>query len=127
MGERAMLSSIGNQPNVEIAKIVKGLLKEDADHDRRENRSVHRENMLRAVSIDVRQPKKLALQGFSRNISGAGMGLITNEQIPENSIAILSSEPLKDRPYKIMSECRWCKPYGKNWFVSGWLFRTVTR
>lgn len=122
-----LTSAQQQQQNSEVQEIVKSLLKEDLDHDRYENRSVHRENLVRSVTIDTRQPTKMTLHSVSRNISGEGIGLITNEQIPDKCIAILSIEPLKKRTTKILAECRWCKPYGKNWFVSGWLFRTIIR
>ena len=120
-----MLRSIGNSPSPEIESIVKGLLKEDSDYDRHESRSAHRESLVRAVTIEVRRPKEIVLSAFSRNISGSGIGLITDEKIADSSTAVLTIEPLKDRPSKILAECRWCKPYGKNWFISGWLFMMV--
>lgn len=120
-----MLRSIGKSPTPEIEAIVRDLLKEDSDYDRNENRSAHRESLVRAVTVQMRRPIESELHAFSRNISGAGIGLITNDQIPDGATAILTIEPLKERPSQILAECRWCKPYGKNWFISGWLFMMV--
>ena len=117
-----MLRSIGTAPTPEVERIVSDLLKEDADYDRHENRSAHREHLVRAVTVAIRRPEELVVLGFTRNISMTGLGLITNEAIARSAVAVLEIEPLNDRSVKILSECRWCKPYGRNWFISGWQF-----
>ena len=102
-------------------KVVEGLLREDSLYDREENRSAHREHLVRGVLVEIRDPAK-ELYAFSRNVSVSGIGLITEESIPERRTAMLTIERLDGTSVKVLAESRWCKSYGKNWFISGWQF-----
>ena len=101
--------------------MVQGLLREDLEFERTENRSAHRESLVRFVSID-RGGDQGAIDAFSRNISNAGVGVISSDPIPERSTATLTIERLDGTIVKVFAECRWCKPYGKKWQLSGWQF-----
>ena len=105
----------------DIDEMVEGLLREDSAYDRQENRSAHREHLVRGVRIEMRDPRK-ELFAFSRNVSVTGVGLITEETVPERCTAALTIERLDGTQCKVLAESRWCKPYGKNWFISGWQF-----
>ena len=122
----SMLKSVGRAPSSEIESIVQDLLREDSDYDRHENRSAHREHLVRSVVIDVRRPDPIQVTGFSRNISGSGIGLITQLEILPGSVAVLTIEPLRGMTHRILSECKWCKKYGSRWFISGWQFMAAT-
>ena len=122
-----MLRTAQRAPSAEVQSIVEALLHEDSQYDRHENRSTHREHLVRAVAIEVRRPEPAEFTAFSRNISVAGVGLITDQEIVDNSVAVLAIEALDGRVQRIMAECRWCKTYGKNWFISGWQFMAALR
>ena len=138
-----MLRSSGPPPKPDIKRAIDDLLKEDARYDRSENRSAHRENLVRHVGIKLRKNEQSTLgekkedphgedepaySGFSRNISATGIGLISKVQIQEKSVGVLSIDRLgSSEPLTILSECRWCRPYGKNWFLSGWQFINLKR
>lgn len=139
-----MLRSSGPPPKPDIQRVIDEILKEDARYNQSENRSAHRENLVRHVSIELRQTEQTSASkvgdsqaddkadstsGFSRNVSATGIGLITKFQIDDKSVAVLSIERLgpNSKPATILSECRWCRPYGNNWFLSGWQFISLKR
>lgn len=119
-----MLRMAGPSISPQIDALVESLLREDADYDRIEQRSAHREHLVRCVEISLRDPEK-NLWGFSRNISLTGIGLITQEEIPSGSNALLSIERLDGVCDKILASSRWSQPYGRAWHMSGWQFITV--
>lgn len=121
-----MLRLSGTAPNMDVECAVREMLEEDAFYDRCENRSSHRENLVRPVQLQVRGSSHV-LTAFSRNVSAAGIGLITDTNLPERSIATLSIESLKNGPVKFLAECRWSRPFGPNWRISGWQFINLHR
>ncbi len=138
-----MLRSSGPPAKPDIKRVIDEILKEDAKYDQSENRSAHRENLVRFVGIEFRQAENSqsssdnedsedeteSPSGFSRNVSATGIGLITEFEINDKSVAVLSIERLgtDSKPITILSECRWCRPYGNNWFLSGWQFLSLKR
>lgn len=122
-----MLRSSGPAPKPDIQRAIEAILKEDATFDRTENRSAHRESLVRAISLEIRDPEE-TVSGFSRNISATGVGVIHDQEIREKATAVLTIERLGDtKPTILLSECRWCRPYGKKWFLSGWQFISLKR
>ena len=116
-----MLRTTSQSVSSDIDNAVQGLLREDLDYDRAENRTSHRDSLVRMVLIDRGSAHK-PVEAFSRNISNAGIGVITTEMLPERCTATLQIERLDGTMVKILAECRWCKSYGKKWFISGWQF-----
>jgi len=112
--------------NPEIERMVKDLLAADASFDRHEARSVHRDQLVRHLRLEFSETGQ-RLEAFSRNISTAGIGVITSQAIPSGVIAVMEIVRLKGASAKIIAECRWCKSYGENWFISGWQFRSIKR
>ncbi|NNE00275.1 MAG: PilZ domain-containing protein [Pirellulaceae bacterium] len=119
-----MLQTYGNA-NSEIEGFVREMLRADARYDSVENRSAHREHLLRSVTLKFRSPSERTVEGFSRNISATGIGLITPEAIADQSTAILTIERLRDHDVSILSECRWCRDFGKSFYISGWQFMVL--
>jgi hypothetical protein len=119
-----MMRTSGPTVSADLNHMVQGLLREDLDYNRTENRSAHREHLVRSVSIkslDMEEP----VTGFSRNISNSGIGIITGSKVHERTTATLTIECLDGREVKVLAECRWCKRYGKNWQISGWQFLSL--
>jgi hypothetical protein len=121
-----MLRTSGPPAIPEIQRAVDGLLSEDSNFDRLENRSAHRDNLVRPVNIEFRD-SNATISAFSRNVSATGIGVITNQPIDDKSAAVLQITRLHDSEVSILAECRWCKPYGKNWYISGWQFISLKR
>ena len=129
-----MLRTNGPPAKPEIKRVIDDILKEDKRYDQSENRSAHRENLVRHVLIELRQTgpsdgKTKPRSGFSRNVSATGIGLITNFKVEDKSVAVLAIDRLgaNAKPPAILSECRWCRPYGEKWFLSGWQFLNLKR
>ncbi len=116
-----MLRNSGPPAKPDIRKAIEKLLTADTNFDRYENRSVHRESFVRAVEIELRDTKKI-VHAFSRNISAAGIGVITHEKLDTEAMAVLYIASLDDEETQILAQCRWCKPFGAKWFLSGWQF-----
>lgn len=121
-----MLRLSGTAPNMDVENAIRDLLDEDAFYDRTENRSSHREHLVRPVALQIRGSQE-KIVAFSRNVSAAGIGLITDVEIPERSTAVLTVESLQNGPVKLLAQCRWCRPYGKTWRISGWQFINLHR
>ena len=121
-----MLRSEAGRSNPDIERAIKDLLAEDANFDRNENRSAHREHLVRHLRVEIRELEQV-IDAVSRNISVAGIGIITDQDIASGTIAVLGIERLKGPTTKIIAECRWSRNYGENWFISGWKFQNLKR
>ena len=136
-----MLRSSGPPAKPDIKRVIDEILKEDAKYDQTENRSAHRENLVRHVGIEMRQSEQStpaegdsngdqaeSMFGFSRNVSATGIGLITKFVVADKSVAVLSIDRLGNaKTATILSECRWCRPCGDNCYLSGWQFLNLKR
>lgn len=121
-----MLRSSMVRSNPDIERAVKELLAADANFDRNENRTVHREHLVRHLRLELRETKQ-SIDAFSRNISAVGIGIITDRETDVGAIAEMEIERLKGPAVKIIAKCRWCRSYGENWFISGWQFQSLKR
>ena len=104
----------------ELERFVKEIVKEDAKYVLTEMRSRHRENLVVPVTMIFKDGKRQ--HGFTRNISPVGVCLIGKEPLAENQIVELEIYRLNGEPTTISAEVRWCKPFGENYFMSGWKF-----
>ncbi|MCC9603571.1 PilZ domain-containing protein [Stieleria sp. JC731] len=120
-----MLRLSGSAPNQDVENAVRDMLDEDAIYDN-ENRNAYREHLVRPVTLAVRGERE-SLSAFSRNVSASGIGLVTDTVVHEGATAVLTVESLKNGPLKLLAQCRWCRPFGKNWMISGWQFINVHR
>ena len=116
-----MLRTISPSVSSDIDDAVQGLLREDFDYNRTEHRTAHRDSLVRCVLIE-RGSNQQAIEAFSRDISNAGIGVVTTEPLPERLTATITIERLDGTTLRILADCRWCKRYGKKWFLSGWQF-----
>ena len=121
-----MLKASHGPAKPDIKRVVNDLLVEDSNFDRAENRSAHREHPVRSVTIELRNTGE-SIPAFSRNISATGIGLITANPLKIDQTGILTLERLHGRDLQFLAECRWCKAYGENWYISGWQFIKINR
>ena len=122
-----MLRTSGPPAHPDIQRAVDDLLREDSNFDRTENRSAHRQHLVRPVEVVIRDSDE-SISAFSRNVSASGIGVITHQPIDDGAVAVLTIARLAPgHDITILAECRWCKPYGKNWFISGWQFINLKR
>lgn len=112
-------SMLGPVPH-DIDLAIKELLREDARYTLTEMRSRYRENLVVPVKLFYRtgEPE----MGFSKNISEAGICVITQQPVKENEVIDLEIYRLYGSPIRITSDARWCRPFGQSYFMSGWKF-----
>lgn len=106
--------------NSMIGTLVARLKKEDetSEHERR---TVHRTPLVRPVTMRI-TGKDEDFLGFSKNISPLGIGLILDSEVAAGTTARLTIHSLVNKPVHIQSELRWCHPFCKDWYLTGWKF-----
>jgi len=118
---------VGNQLFIspEIDRLIKDIIRDDARYST-ELRSVHRERLVCPVTVKLDDSEE-EIHAFSRNISSAGICLISQKPVDQRASATLEIYRLKDTASEIIAECRWCKPFGEHYFMSGWQFTRLPR
>jgi len=112
--------------NPQVERLIQELLSEDARYDR-ELRSAHRENLVFPVSICPSEEGQ-TINGFSRNVSVSGICVLCDTEIATGERVTLEIYRLhRPEPSRVLAECRWCKPFGDEFFASGWLFLGLAR
>lgn len=101
---------------------IQRLIKEVQASQLRERRAVDRKPFVRPVQITTEKSPDEPEQGFSRDISLHGIGVIGKTEWRDSSIATLVIHSLDGRNVTVKAEVRWCKPYGNGWYLTGWSF-----
>ena len=117
-------SKVGVSP--EIDRRVTELLDEEKQFNRTERRAVGRESLVRPASVELR-PENTEIPGFTKDISPAGVGLLTEGEVKEGQRGKIVINKMRGVPVKIIAEARWCRPFGNGWYLSGWKFIQVSR
>ena len=112
--------------NPDIEQVVNELLIADTHFDRHENRSVHREPLVRNLCLKPRNTGQ-SINAVSRHISVMGIEIITDRTIAVGAIAEIEIERLKGPVVKFIAECRWCRNYGRKRFILGFQFQSLKR
>jgi hypothetical protein len=112
--------------NPELDELVKDILREDSQWDRTENRSVHRDSLVRPVMVQFKDGSP-SMYGFTKNISTSGVGVICEKPVAENTFAYLTIDRIRVPIATVFAECVWCKKYVGRWYMSGWRFIKVQR
>ncbi len=120
-----MMRSSAPIQNTEFKNVVDHLLMSVRNYDRVEYRSAIREDLVvpaRVTFVD----DGFSMPGFTRNISATGVGLLLPANCKQGSYAVIQMERADGYgKYRVLSECRWIKPFGEQWFLSGWMFVSV--
>ena len=122
-----MLRSSTSHGNSQFKLVVDSLLTSASNFDRYENRSAIREQLIVPVRVEFCDGD-LKMPGFTRNISATGVGLLLPASCNAGDKAVITLERADGKgKFKILAECRWCKPFGESWLFSGWQFIKVQR
>lgn len=112
--------------NPVIVSAIEKLLDEERRFEQTERRATVREPVARPIIVRP-QGTEEQFSAFSKNISTQGIGLISKDKFrPEMTAKIEIYTTGGDSPVFI-SELRWCQPFGKDWFASGWHFIAAAR
>lgn len=106
----------------EIQRLVEDILLENSRY-KRELRSFHREVLVCPVTVVFDDDENEDQYCVSRNISPAGICVISSVEFEDSVTAAMEIYRLKKTaPVQIVAECRWCKPFGDQYWMSGWQF-----
>ncbi len=105
--------------------VIDQLLKENQTCVLRERRSVQRQPFARPVFIRHGRDHLEVQQAFSKDLSRAGIGIVSDTNWTVGRIAELEIHRLQNRPVRFKAEVRWCEPYGPGWYLTGWHFLQV--
>ena len=90
----------------------------------REEREINRQNITVPVTIRPFDGEK-EIDAISRDISSLGIGLLASQPVAVEQVAELELE-LDTTTSKLVGTCRYCKPFGKGYYITGWRFENVT-
>ena len=96
------------------------IIKENEAEILRERRATDRRPFTRPVIISAGRDRVCV--SFSRDLSPIGVGLISQCKWREGETANLTIHCVSGRSKQVIAEVRWCRDYGKGWFLSGWKF-----
>lgn len=108
----------------QVEQLIKKINSEDNRYER-ELRSVHREKVI--IPADVVFDDDDMLTAFTRNLSVKGACILSGREIERGIRATLKLYRLSQSPSSVYAECRWSKPFGDRYWVSGWQFLKLSR
>lgn len=85
-----------------------------------ERRTEPRHPFVRPVQITLTDGTSAA--AFAKDMSQQGIGVISDLDLPDGTIATLTIHSTSLHPVHIKSELRWSDKFGKGWFTTGWKF-----
>jgi hypothetical protein len=108
-----------------IKELVDALLAEDRQYHLKERRNVGRTPIFRPVTVYLGRSSGEPQIAFSRDISPQGIGLVHGFSIEAGRVANLAIHRLWDEPALLRCQVRWCEPYVRDWFITGWIIAGV--
>ncbi len=111
--------------NPYVERLLKEVQLENSRFDR-ELRAVKRERIVLPVVLKFLDDSE-EICAFTRDLSVSGACLITNRQIEEKTVSVIRIYRLKKEESEVISEARWCRPFGPNFWISGWQFIRLPR
>lgn len=111
--------------NEAVKIVVDQLLREDYEvaYNRRTS---YRSPLVRPALIYVPDEEK-PRSACTRNISADGVGMLLDAPLADGQTMKVQIHTLSGPNPKLLSELRWCVPFGANWYLSGWKFIAVAR
>lgn len=85
-----------------------------------ERRTEPRQPCARPVSVVV--GRKEPLDGFTKDLSRQGVGIIMRTRLDVGTVADLMIHSTQGPAIRLRGELRWVDAYGKDWFLTGWKF-----
>lgn len=125
-----MLTSHATSGQIDFSQLVEMLIREQNQFVQNERRSMHRESIVRPAEVTQfahAVDGEDVIYGVTCNISPAGVCLLTLQPIQINRAFTLKIHRLHSEPAVLTAECRWCKPFTKVGYMTGWHFRQLLR
>jgi hypothetical protein len=109
----------------EIQRHIEDVIVENARYQR-ELRSYHREELVCPVLLTFADESLEDQHCVSRNISPAGISLFSSIEFATDLTATMAIYRLKQASKKqLIAVCRWCRPFGEQYWMSGWQFQRL--
>ena len=105
-----------------IQQIIESLRKAESDETIHDRRSAGRRPFVRPVVITLGRDKHTEIRTTSNSLSQTGIGLIHDVEFQVGRTGVLTIYRLHEDPVRIRAEVRWCQPFCRTWFASGWRF-----
>ena len=81
-----------------------------------------------SIPVVVRQKGKLPkINGFTRNISGEGVNIISSRPIRENSFCLIEFIRNNGERCEAIAKCVWTRKFGDSHWTTGWQFPRLER
>lgn len=85
-----------------------------------ERRTEPRHAFVRPVKVYLKdQPP---FQAIAKDLSKQGIGILTDRELPQQTVAVLTIHSTSQFPVHVKCELRWSDKFGKGWFLTGWKF-----
>ncbi len=111
--------------NPDVERLIREVSLENNRFER-ELRSVQREKIVLPLSMKFLNGEE-EIHGFTRNLSAAGACIICQRYFEERTLCKLMIHRLKKSESEVIAECRWCKEFGPDFWMSGWQFLRIPR
>lgn len=118
-----MLTSQQAEAQPDIKQLIDEIVLENARY-KRELRSFHREPLACPVVVYFNQQGIDNQHCVSQNISPAGIALLSSFEFDPGVVTAVEIYRISgsSNTSKIVAECRWSKPFGTEYWMSGWQF-----
>ncbi len=116
---------MSDNATADFQEIIQALLNEDQLFSLRERRNKSRKNFVRPVRM-VLQGKPAELQeGFTRDLSDGGIGLLHKFDVQKGEIARVKVNRLWDEAIVLKCAARWSVKSDNGWYQTGWSILAV--
>jgi len=105
---------------VDFQEVVRELLNEEQLFSLQERRYKNRKNFVRPIRLMFVDRPGVIMNGFTRNLSDCGIGLIHKFKCSEGDQAYITINRLWDQPAVIRCQMVWCSKCENGWYQSGW-------
>ena len=105
--------------------VIQALLNEDELFSLRERRNNSRKSFVRQATIVFCDQPEIRKNGFTRDLSDEGIGLIHKFQVESGAKAQITIHRLWDQPVVLKCEACWCTTNQQGWYQSGWTILNV--
>jgi hypothetical protein len=120
-----MLDDLPKARTADLERVFHSLCEEEELRRQDDRRAAARIPFVRPLRVIPRGSQGEVIEGFSRNISPLGLGVVSRDAFKLGDVARIEIHRFGQSPAVILAECRWCDRFGHNWNFSGWCFLSL--
>ena len=122
-----MLEDLPRARTPDLERVFKSLCEEEQRRLVDDRRATGRVPFVRPLVIHQRSTHSQPIDGFSRNLSPLGNGIVSKEPFKPGDVGTIEIHRFHISPVAILAECRWSDSFGSKWHYSGWTFLSIVR